>query len=83
MVTIRIIQTKSITTQEMKQFTLTEKPTGSKDRYENTAYERTYENKEVPVTREIDVTLLNQQVEDEAFDLRRVIAAINDLAVQA
>jgi hypothetical protein len=71
---------------EIKSFTLTEKPTtitkpseyGSSR--EERLYDRTFETKEVPMQREVTRTILKQEIQnDDEFDLKMVIAAINGM----
>lgn len=42
--------------------------------------DREYQVQEITKSREVTTTLLGQELDDEQFNLKRVIAAINDLA---
>ena len=69
---------------EVQKFVLTEKPTGFQDLSygrPEVAYERTYENKEIPKFTTDTKEILKQELEDEGrFDFVAVVKAINGIS---
>ncbi|HKT11012.1 MAG TPA: hypothetical protein VJW77_04225 [Terriglobia bacterium] len=84
MITITVTKTSTIEYKVAESFVKTEKPTDKVkqsqygDRTE-VLFERTYETHEVPRTKEQEIKVFEQRIEDSKFDLAAVISAVNGL----
>jgi hypothetical protein len=85
MVKVLITQTQIEKYTEHKNFLVKSTPTEIKDR-ENTYSDKMicksveeYASHDVPMQRSVSITLIEQNVDDEEFDLKAVIKALNGL----